>query len=84
MAFGTRSKTKRRKAFCRDCKRDHSRAETGCMVRQEIYLHAASGASIRLKNDGTMELSGKLTVKGSLNVAGALTVNGMNVALSMN
>ena len=50
----------------------------------EIYLHAASGASIRLKNDGTMELSGKLTVKGSLNVAGALTVNGMNVALSMN
>lgn len=45
----------------------------------EVYLSVASGAGIRLKPDGTIELRGTFRLDGTLEVSGGLTVNGREV-----
>lgn len=45
----------------------------------EVYLSVASGAGIRLRKDGVIELEGDLRLAGRLDVTGELIVNGQEV-----
>jgi len=43
----------------------------------EAYVYSAGGASVYLKNDGTLVLSGtKISLMGSVSVSGSLHING--------
>jgi len=41
----------------------------------EVYIHA-EGGSVYLKNDGTVELRGRILLTGQVEVTGGLRVNG--------
>jgi hypothetical protein len=42
----------------------------------ELYLYSSGGASIYLRNDGAVILSGKLKLDGEVMVTGTLSING--------
>ena len=42
----------------------------------EVYISTGSGGSIRLKNNGDIELSGTVIIKGTAKIEGGLLVNG--------
>ena len=56
-------------------------AETGRaapedMAPGEIYLYSAGGASIYLKNDGTIAIKGNISLEGDLDVQGDVALKG--------
>lgn len=42
----------------------------------EVYITTGSGGSIRLKNNGEIELAGTVIIKGTAKIEGGLLVNG--------
>ncbi len=53
------------------------------MMPGEVYIHAAGGAGILLKNDGQIQIRGKVSLQGEMDVTGALRVNGLPVAVQI-
>ena len=53
------------------------------MMPGEVYVHAAGGAGILLKNDGQIQIRGKVSLQGEMDVTGALRVNGLPVAVQI-
>lgn len=53
------------------------------MAPGEVYIHAAGGAGILLKNDGQIQIRGKVSLVGDMDVTGGLRVNGLPVAVQI-
>ena len=48
----------------------------------ELVLANGTGGEIRLRADGTIELSGRVSIRGAVAIEGGLTVNGVTVPVA--